>query len=353
MGRWRRTGIVLAGLLAALAAAGAFGVGFLRARYERPGPLTAARPVVVPHGTPALVAESLLAAGVIDDPVAFKLAVLATREAGALHAAELAFPAHASLHAVLSVLRAGRPVQHRLTIPEGLTAAQVALLLDRAPALAGETPVPDEGAVLPETYVFELGTTRAALMERAAAAMARTLAQAWEQREDGLPLAGPQELLTLASIVERETARPEERPMVAAVYLNRLRLGMRLQADPTVAYAVAGGTGVLERKLTRTDLDWLTPYNTYRVVGLPPGPIAIPGAASLLAVAHPAHSEDLFFVSDGRGGHAFARTEDEHDRNVARWRKEGQGALPPGPKPACRRGVQGGKAPLAFLDAPT
>ena len=313
----RPTGVVLAGLLAVLAAGGAFGLA--RARYERPGPLTAARPVVVPHGTPAQVAESLLAAGVIDDVAAFRLAVLVTRSAGALHAAELGFPAHASLQVVLAVLRTGRPVQHRLTIPEGLTAAQVALLLDRAPALAGDTPVPDEGAVLPETYVFELGTTRVALAERATAAMARALAQAWAQREGGLPLAGPQELLTLASIVERETARPEERPLVAAVYLNRLRLGMRLQADPTVAYAVAGG-GVLERKLTRADLDWPTPYNTYRVAGLPPGPIALPGVASLRAVAHPAHTEDLFFVMDGHGGHAFARTEDEHNRNVARWR---------------------------------
>jgi UPF0755 protein len=315
--------VVLAGLLVA---AGALGVGFARARYDRPGPLAAARAIVVPHGTPAQVAGSLLDAGVIDDAVAFKLAVLATRSAGALHAAELAFPAHASLRAVLAVLRTGRPVQHRLTIPEGLTAAQVALLLDRAPALAGDTPVPDEGALLAETYAFERGTTRATLVERASAAMAQAVAQTWAQREAGLPLAGPQELLTLASIVERETARPEERPMVAAVYLNRLRLGMRLQADPTVAYAVAGGTGVLERKLTRADLDWPTPYNTYRVTGLPPGPIAIPGLASLLAVAHPAHTEDLFFVSDGRGGHVFARTEEEHDRNVARWRAESHAA---------------------------
>lgn len=332
----RRSGFVLAGLLAVLAAAGALAVA--RARYERPGPLAAARAVVVPHGTPAQLGAALLAAGVIDDARAFRLAVLATRATGALHAAELAFPAHASLQAVLSVLRTGRPVQHRLTIPEGLTAAQVALLLDRAPALAGETPVPAEGALLAETYAFEFGTTRMALAERAAAAMAGALAQAWQQREAGLPLAGPQELLILASIVERETARPEERPLVAAVYLNRLRLGMRLQADPTVAYAASGGTGVLERKLSRADLDWPTPYNTYRVAGLPPGPIALPGLASLRAVAHPAHTDILFFVMDSRGGHAFARTEDEHNRNVARWRREeGQGALPPGPPPGAER----------------
>jgi UPF0755 protein len=218
------------------------------------------------------------------------------------------------------VLRTGRPVQHRITIPEGLTAAQVALLLDRTPTLAGETPVPPEGAVLPETYEFELGTSRDALAERASAAMARALAQAWEQREDGLPLTDPQDMLILASMVERETARPEERPLVAAVYLNRLRRGMKLQSDPTVAYAVSGGTGTLERSLTRADLDWPTPYNTYRVTGLPPGPIDSPGLASLRAVAHPAHTDDLYFVADGTGGHAFSRTLDEHNRNVAHWR---------------------------------
>jgi UPF0755 protein len=318
----RRIIVVLAGVLLALAGSGVLGWRLVQARYQRPGPLPAEQAVMVPHGTPAQVAEALLKSGVIDDALAFRLATLATRGAGTLHAAELAFPAHASLRSVLSVLRTGHPVQHRITIPEGLTAAQIALLLDRAPALAGETPVPEEGTVLPETYAFERGTTRAALMERAEAAMAHALAQVWEQREDNLPLANPQDMLTLASMVERETARPEERPLVAAVFLNRLRRGMKLQSDPTVAYGVSGGAGTLERPLTRTDLDWPTPYNTYRVIGLPPGPIASPGLASLQAVAHPAHTEDLYFVADGGGGHAFARTLDEHNRNVAHWRAQ-------------------------------
>jgi UPF0755 protein len=325
----RRAAAVLGGAVLALGLAGALGWHLLSVLNTRPGPLPVARAVIVPRGTPAQLAEALLAAGVIDNPAAFRLATLASKGDGPLHAAELAFPAHASLRAVLAVLRTGRPVQHRLTIPEGLTAAQVALLLDRAPALAGDTPVPEEGAVLPETYAFERGTTRAALAERAAAAMARVLAQEWEQRDAGLPLAGPADMLTLASIVERETSRPEERPLVAAVFLNRLKLGMRLQADPTVAYGVSGGTGVLERPLTRADLDWPTPYNTYRVAGLPPGPISSPGVASLRAVAHPAPSDDLYFVADGGGGHAFARSLEEHNRNVARWR-QGQGAPPPG-----------------------
>jgi UPF0755 protein len=248
---------------------------------------------------------------------------MASRNAGPLHAAELAFPAHASLAAVLTVLRTGRAVQHRITIPEGLTAAQVALLVDRTAALSGETPVLAEGAVLPDTYEFERGTSRAAVLDRASAAMARALAQIWAQRDEGLALASPQEMLTLASMVERETARPEERPLVAAVFLNRLRRGMKLQCDPTVAYAVSGGTGELERPLTRTDLDWPTPYNTYRLNGLPPGPISNPGLASLLAVAHPAHVEDLYFVADGAGGHVFSRTLDEHNRNAAHWRALG------------------------------
>jgi UPF0755 protein len=320
----RRIIIVLAGVLLALAVAGVVGWHLVLARYQRPGPLAAEQVVVVPRGTPVQVAEALLKSGVIDNALAFRLAVLATRGAGTLHAAELAFPAHASLRGVLAVLRGGRPVQHRITIPEGLTAAQIAVLLDRAPALAGDTPVPEEGTVLPETYAFEYGTTRAALAERAAAAMTRALSQVWEQREDKLPLTNPQDLLTLASMVERETARPEERPLVAAVFLNRLRRGMKLQSDPTVAYGVSGGTGTLERPLTRADLDWPTPYNTYRITGLPPGPIASPGLASLRAVAHPAHTEDLYFVADGGGGHNFSRTLDEQNRNVAHWRAQNE-----------------------------
>ena len=310
----RRTLAILAGVLLTVVGAGAWGWHGVLARYEQAGPLTETRAVQVPRGTPQQVAEAL---------VAFRLAVMARRGAGTLHAAELAFPAHASLRTVLSVLRNGRPVQHRITIPEGLTAAQVAQLVDRTAALAGPTPVPAEGAVLPETYEFERGTTRDALVERATAAMTRLLAQTWEHREDGLPLASPQELLTLASIVERETARPEERPLVAAVLFNRLRRGMKLQSDPTVIYAVSGGAGVLDRPLTRVDLEWPTPYNTYGMAGLPPGPIASPGVASLRAVAHPAHTENLYFVADGNGGHVFSRTLEEHNRNVSRWRAQG------------------------------
>jgi UPF0755 protein len=282
--------------------------------------------VVVPHGGPELVAETLKAAGVIAHAWQFRLAVLATRRAGVLHAAEFAFPAHASLATVLAVLRHGKPVEHFLTIPEGLTAAEIVLLLQRTPALTGLAPMPEEGALLPQTYAFTLGTTRAAVEERAAAAMTQTLRQVWQGRAAGLPLTSARQLLILASIVERETALPAERPLVAAVFLNRLRLGMRLQSDPTVAYAVSHGSGTLAHPLTRADLEIPSPYNTYREDGLPPGPIDSPGLASLEAVAHPAASEDLYFVADGTGGHAFARTLAEHNRNVARWRALGAAA---------------------------
>jgi UPF0755 protein len=221
---------------------------------------------------------------------------------------------------VLMVLRTAKPVEHRITIVEGLTAKQIAGLLAAAEAATGPVEVPPEGSALPQTYEFERGMSRDAILARARSAMDKELAAAWAARLPNLPLSSPRELLIVASIVERETAKAEERPHVAAVYLNRLRLGMKLQADPTVAYAISGGGGVLDHKLNRADLDQDNPYNTYKHTGLPPGPICSPGVASLRAVARPMNSEDLYFVADGSGGHAFARTVEAHMRNVVRWR---------------------------------
>ncbi len=303
-----------------LMAAGVGGVIVGRAIYGGSGPLTEARAVVVPRGGDADVARALRDAGVIDDPTAFRAAALATRSQGPLHAGELQFPAHASIADVLLILRGARPVQHKVTIPEGLTAAQISRVLDRADALTGDGVVPAEGALLPETYTFELGATRDSVAGRAKSAMARALAQAWASRTAGLPLADPGQLLVLASMVERETSKPEERAHVAGVFINRLRAGMRLQSDPTVIYAVGGGLGPLERSLTHADLSWPNPYNTYAVPGLPAGPIASPGLASLAAAAKPDVTDDLYFVADGSGGHAFAKTLEEHQRNVSRWR---------------------------------
>ena len=309
-------------VLLAIAAAIAGGAALYGYKtYGAPGPLTASRAVVVPRGGLGQVAGTLHDEGVISQPWQFEAAALATRGQGSIHAAELEFPAAASLRQVLEILRTAKPVQHKLTLAEGLTAAQVTGLVERAPALDGDTPPIAEGSVLPETYAYERGTTRAALLGRASRAMDRALDAAWSTRAPDLPLATPRDALILASIVERETAKLDERPMVAAVFLNRLRRGMRLQSDPTVVYGVSNGIGALDHGLTRSELDADTPYNTYRTAGLPPGPICMPSASSLNAVTHPADSADLFFVADGTGGHVFARTEQEHLRNVARWRE--------------------------------
>ncbi len=331
-----RRGLILAGIvLLLLAALAGGGVWYARHAYDSPGPLPEARAVLVPRGGTEDLAAVLLTANVIDSPRNFRMAALLTSAEGALHAAEFAFPAHASLRQVLDVLRTAKPVQHHLTIPEGLTAAQISQLVGRAEALSGDPVLPAEGAVLPETYSYELGTTRAALTERMMAAMQRVLTLDWPSRAPDLPLASPFQVLILASIVERETAKPEERPHVAAVYLNRLRLGMKLQSDPTVVYAASNGWGVLDHRITRAELDMDNPFNTYRVLGLPPTPICAPGIASIRAVLQPARSDDLYFVADGTGGHVFARTPEDHARNVARWRLiEAAPRAPAAPLPA-------------------
>lgn len=312
----RRVLLFLAAAIA-MAAAAVFGATAL---FHRPGPLPAAREVVVPHGGTARVAAALAAERVVADPTLFRIAALATRGAGPIHAAEFAFPPHASLADVLRILRTARPVQHELTIPEGLTAAEIARLLVRAEPLRGPLDVPREGGVLPQTYAYERGEKRQTLARRMEAAMATTLDEVWRTRDPGLGLRDPHELLVLASIVERETGLPAERPLVARVFLNRLRAGMRLQSDPTAAYAANGGDGSLDRRLTRGDLAFPNPYNTYEVTGLPPAPICSPGLASLRAVAHPAAGDALFFVADGSGGHVFAADLATHLRNVARYR---------------------------------
>jgi UPF0755 protein len=295
----------------------------------KPGPLAEPREILVPHGSTAQLAAILTADGLVDRPLLFQAFAWMTRADGALRAAEFAFPAHASIRQVLAVLRTGRPFEHHLTIAEGLTAQQIAAVLSHADVMAGEVPAIDEGSLLPQTYDYEYGADRSSIVARAKAAMDKALSAEWAGRDSGLPLNTPRDAVILASIVERETARPEERPHVAAVYLNRLRLGMRLQADPTVVYSASNGAGVLDRQLTRTDLARDDPFNTYRSAGLPPAPICSPGRDTLHAVLHPADSDDLYFVADGTGGHVFSRTYEAHDLAVTRWR-----AL----LPAARRG---------------
>lgn len=296
------------------------GYNMARQEYRGPGPLARTTDVVIPRGDEAEVGAALKRAGVIGNLLVFRIAALVTAGQGPLHAAELAFPAHSSLQQVLHILRTAPPVQHLLTIPEGLTAVEIARLINTAPALTGKVAPPKEGAALPQTYAYVRGMNRAAILARAEAAMRTTLAKLWAGRAKGLPIDTMREAVTLASIVERETALPAERPMVAAVYLNRLRIGMRLQADPTVIYAASHGLGTLDHPITDAELADPSAYNTYRHAGLPPGPICAPGIASLTAVLHPATTKDLYFVANGKGGHAFARTLAQHLKNVARYR---------------------------------
>lgn len=330
--------LLLTFLLVLLLAGGLAATAAWRA-YSGPGPLTEPAQIVIPRGGTERIAGALVERGVIRDPRLFAAAAWLTRGQGPLRAAEFAFPAGAPLAEVLRILREERPVQRRLTIPEGLTAHQIRALLDRTEGLTGETPPIDEGALLPETYSYEWGESRAAIVRRADAAMDRALAEAWANRAADLPFTTPREALVLASIVERETGKPEERPRVAGVFVNRIRRGMMLQSDPTVAYAATGGAP-MDRPISRADLDRDHPFNTYRIRGLPPGPIASPGKASLAAVLRPEDNDFLYFVADGSGGHAFARTLDEHNRNVARWRaiERGDSAAPKvtAPAPAAR-----------------
>jgi UPF0755 protein len=305
--------------LLVLVAAG-FGAAAAWHAYARPGPLPEPTTIIIPRGSTEGIAAALLASGAIRDARAFALAAWLTRGEGPLRAAEFAFPAGASLAEVLRILREERPVQRRLTIAEGLTAHQIRALLERTEGLTGDVPAIAEGEVLPETYAFEWGESRATILRRADAAMDRALAEAWAARAPDLPLASAREALVLASIVERETGRAEERARVAGVFVNRLRRGMPLQSDPTVAYAATAGAP-MDRPISRADLDRDHPFNTYRNRGLPPGPIASPGRAALAAATRPEATEFLFFVADGSGGHAFARTLEEHNRNVARWRE--------------------------------
>jgi UPF0755 protein len=285
-----------------------------------PGPLPEASTVVVPRGSGTQLAAVLASNGIIREPLLFRAVSFVTQRQGPLRAAEFAFPEHASLRQVLGILRFGHPVEHHLTIPEGLTAQQITALLEHAEAMTGSVPSIPEGSILPQTYEYLYGADRAGLVARAQAAMDKMLAAVWATRAPDLPLSSPQDALILASIVERETAKPEERPHVAAVYLNRLRLGMKLQADPTVVYLASGGSGVLDHSLTRSELGRDDPFNTYRNAGLPPAPICSTGEASLRAVTHPKDSDDLYFVADGTGGHVFSRSYQAHNDAVARWR---------------------------------
>lgn len=317
----RRAAAVLLVLVAALAGA----TWWAWRDYRAPGPLAAASVVVVPKSDRlTAVAERLAASHVIAHPWVFLAGAILSGKARALKAGEYRFPAASSPRDVVNLLASGRVVEHRFTLPEGLTSAEAVALLNAAPALSGKlTTLPLEGSLLPNTYFYVLGTTRAALIARMQRAMRRALAAAWAKRSPNLPLANPEQALILASIIEKETAVPAERARIAGVYIDRLRIGMRLQADPTVIYALTrGGTVPLGHPLDHDDLAIVSPYNTYLNAGLPPTPIDDPGIASIKAALTPDQRGELYFVADGFGGHSFARTLKEQDRNIAALRRK-------------------------------
>ena len=285
------------------------------------GPLLNVTNVVVPKGASLkTVAEELSRAGVIDKPWLFRIMARINGLAKHLKAGEYQFMPGISLQAAMDKIARGEVFCRRITIPEGLTSGQIMYLIANYPDLEGEIDLDvKEGELLPETYSFELGASRNSIILQARAAMQKALEEVWASRDSSLPLKDVNELLTLASIIEKETGVPEERPLVASVFLNRLKKGMRLQTDPTVIYAITEGETSFGRSLKRADLKIDSPYNTYLNYGLPPGPICNPGREALMAAARPQQSDYLYFVADGKGGHRFARSLNEHNRNVKAW----------------------------------
>jgi UPF0755 protein len=306
-------------ILVLVAVGGYFGLR----RFSAPGPLTAEKIVYVPKGSGIDgIADSLERQGVIDGATTFTTGIWILGHSNDLKAGEYSFKPAASMYEVMNVLVGGKVIQHTLTIPEGLTSEAILDRLDQDDILAGDPPpVPKEGSLLPDTYKYERGTTRAQMVSRMQAEQKALIDQVWKKRAPNLPLKSPLELVTLASIVEKETGQADERSHVASVFVNRLQKNMRLQSDPTVIYGIVGGKGKLERPLQSADLSQPTPFNTYTIAGLPPSPIANPGRAAMEAVANPLQTKDLYFVADGTGGHAFAETLEQHNRNVARWRQ--------------------------------
>ncbi|MBW8733381.1 MAG: endolytic transglycosylase MltG [Asticcacaulis sp.] len=262
--------------------------------------------------------------GVIRSAAVFRLAAKLGGRSKGLHAGTYLFPKGASMMAVLKQIEDARVEQTYVTVPEGRTSAQAVRALMATPGLAGDVDVPPEGSILPESYLYQRGETRQAVLDRMLLAGRKTLDDLWVTRAKGLPFTTKEQALIMASVVERETGKPDERPRVAAVFVNRLRKGMRLESDPTVIYGITHGEP-LGRGLLKAEVETPTPWNTYTNNGLPVTPIGNPGRASIAAVLNPAKTEDLYFVADGTGGHVFAATYEQHLANVAHWREiEGQ-----------------------------
>src|SRR5216683_6220246 len=292
-------------------------------KIEAPGPLREDKIVNIPARAGMTdIADILQREGVIDNNRwAFIGSVFALKARSELKPGEYSFQKNASLRDVIGTMVEGKVVQHAVTIPEGLTSEQIMARLADNDIFSGTVrEVPREGTLLPETYKFPRGTTRDQVIARMQQAQKRALAEIWERRNPDIPIKSPEQLVTLASIVEKETGKADERSRVAAVFVNRLRQRIKLQSDPTIIYGLVGGKGTLGRPIKRSEITQPSPYNTYVIEGLPPGPISNPGRASLEAAANPARTRDLFFVADGTGGHTFTETYDQHQKNVAKLR---------------------------------
>jgi UPF0755 protein len=297
---------------------------FGNSRFHESGPLEAPRTILVKDGySLSTIAQQLETRGIIDSDLLFRMGVRAYRASAQMRVGEYAFKPAMSMYDVMQTLRQGKGVVHKVSIPEGLTSFQIMQRIAQNSILTGEMPdeIPSEGSLLPDTYPFQRGLARQELINQMMRAQEIFLNEVWQRRVPGLPVTTPEEMVILASIVEKETGQADERPHVASVFVNRLSQGIRLQSDPTIIYGIFGGEGKPKgRPIYQSDLDKVTDYNTYIIKALPPGPISNPGRASLEAVANPSKTSDLFFVADGTGGHVFAATLAEHNANVSRWR---------------------------------
>ena len=313
-------------LLAGLAAAGGYGVY----AYLKPGPLAEQKLVLIDRGMGvSAIAGRLEKEGVISNAFLFKGAAYLTPMGNSLKAGEYEFAARVPAGEVMRMLHDGDVYDRKITIREGLTSWEVVQLINADEELQGDpvTEIPPEGSLLPETYSFITGETKQDKIDEMRAAMTKALDELWEKRSADLPVQTKEEALALASIIEKETGKPEERRRVAGVFVNRLKRGIPLQTDPSVIYAITkgkhknDGKGPLGRRLLKKDLEIDSPYNTYKYPGLPPGPIANPGRASIEAALNPEENDYIYFVADGTGGHIFAKTLAEHNKNVQEWRK--------------------------------
>ena len=358
--RARNPFVVVGNAIITLLLIGMIGAGaayyYGRQVLESPGPLKEDKVVNIPQRAGKRdIAETLNREGVTDvNPWVFIGAVAALKASSDLKPGEYSFQKNASLRDVIATIVEGKVVQHAVTIPEGLTSEQIVARLTDNDIFTGSVhELPREGTLLPETYKFPRGTPRDQVIQRMQQAHKRVLAEIWERRSQDLPVKTPEQLVTLASIVEKETGKPDERSRVADVFVNRLKQKIKLQSDPTIIYGLVGGKGTLGRPIKRSEITQPSPYNTYVIEGLPPGPIANPGRASLEAAANPARTRDLFFVADGSGGHAFTETYDAHQKNVAKLRAMEKQIQNDTVEPADDAQAPAAAAPAAADTAPT